>query len=58
MHHGRGTGGVWKVPAPWTAQNAAHRALENRRQFSTPPTRVIVLFSSQKNPDQRFAFQW
>jgi hypothetical protein len=25
----------WKLPAPWTAQNAAHRALENAHAFST-----------------------
>jgi len=27
---------LWKRPAPWTAQNAAHRALENAQHaFST-----------------------
>jgi hypothetical protein len=25
----------WKLPARWTAKNAAHRALENARAFST-----------------------
>jgi hypothetical protein len=25
----------WKLPAPWTAQNAAHRTLENADAFST-----------------------
>jgi putative SOS response-associated peptidase YedK len=25
----------WKLTAPWTAENAAHRALENARAFST-----------------------
>lgn len=25
----------WKLPAPWTAQHAAHRALENAHAFST-----------------------
>ena len=25
----------WKLTAPWTAQNAAHRALEHARAFPT-----------------------
>ncbi len=29
----------WKLSAPWTAQNAAHRALENAAAFSTSSNR-------------------
>jgi hypothetical protein len=33
----------WKLPGPWTAQNAAHRPLENAGAFSTslPPALKI-----------------
>jgi hypothetical protein len=37
--------GVWKLPARWTAQNAAHRALENPQTgFPRAPTRFTSLF--------------
>jgi hypothetical protein len=43
------------VPAPWTAQNAAHRALENRRRFSTPPTRIIRCSLLSRTKDQNLS---
>jgi hypothetical protein len=48
-----GRGGVWKLPAPWTAQNAAHRALENPQNgFPTSFHNASVLLSSQKTTDK------
>jgi hypothetical protein len=35
---------LWKRPAPWTAQNAAHRPLENAQNaFSTRSHKGIIM---------------
>ena len=46
--------GVWTQPAPWTAQNAAHQALQNRRRFAQRPQRFIDCSSQDKTTKNTF----
>jgi putative SOS response-associated peptidase YedK len=43
----------WTLPAPWTAQNAAHRALENARAFSTSVHRPSSSGKDRRGEHQR-----
>lgn len=44
---------LWKRPAPWTAQNAAHRALGNAQTAFPTRSHKGIILSGWTDPQRR-----